>query len=169
MKKYFTILLLAFFAVAVISCNDRDDNYVGDGDTYPVALDIINENFTIQNGSYRITKEFTSPLVASDVVLIYRKAGESNGNPVWQAIPRTIYLSEGREFDYDFDFTRNDIAIYADGNYDIATTPEYLNGQTFRVILVPASTGGKNSAVNYDDYESVIKFYNIDESKIKPF
>jgi hypothetical protein len=69
--------------------------------------------------------------------------------------------------DYDFDFTKNDIQIYADGNYDVSTTPEYLNNQTFRVVLVPTSSGAKNANLNYNDYNSVIKFYNIDDSKVK--
>ncbi len=103
-------------------------------------------------------------------MLIYRKAGTaSDGSAVWQSIPRTLYLDNGDELDYDFDFTRNDIMIYANGNYDISTTPEFINNQTFRVVLVPASASSRNANVDYSNYESVIKYFNIDDSKVKGF
>ncbi len=168
MKKYFTLLLLAIFGLVVVSCVRDNDSPVQDNDTYPVVLDINNENFgyDVQYG-YNIGRSFTSPLVDTDVVLIYRRTGSNGGSPVWQPIPRTLYLTNGREFDYDFDFSRYDIMIYAGGNYDISTTPQYLNNQTFRVVLIPASLGGKNANVDYDDYNSVIKYFNIDDSKVK--
>lgn len=163
-------MLMAILSVAVVSCNDRnDDRIVQDNDTYSVVLDINNVGFSYdaQNG-YFISRSFTKPLFNTDVVLMYRKIGSTNdGSPVWQSIPRTLYLNNGNELDYDFDFSKNDIMIYAKGNYDISTTPEYLANQTFRVVLVPASSGGKNAGVDYSDYESVIKFFNIDDSKVK--
>lgn len=170
MRKLFTLALVAIFSLAAISCDNRNDEVlVQDNDTYSVVLDINNVNFSYnaQDG-YHISRSFTKPLVSTDVVLIYRKAGSStDGSPVWQAIPRTLYLSGGNELDYDFDFSKNDIMIYANGNYDISTTPTYLNNQTFRVVLVPASAGGKIGTVDYSDYNSVIRYFNIDDSKIK--
>ncbi|WP_226063345.1 hypothetical protein [Kaistella polysaccharea] len=172
MKKYFLFALLGIFSFgALASCDDRSNDVVNqqDNDTYSVVLDINGTNF-IKNSSnqYTISRNFTTPLYNTDVVLIYRKAGTgTDGSPVWQSIPRTVYLSDGRELDYDFDFTKNDIQIYADGNYDVSTTPEYLNNQTFRVVLVPTSQGSKNADVNYTDYNSVIKFFNIDDTKVE--
>ena len=170
MKKFFPFLLLAFFALTIISCDNDDDRDYTDNDTYSVVLDIKNESFTYDKDlGYVIHKSFTNPLYNSDVVLIYRQSGTDNGNPIWQQIPRTLYLNQG-ELDYDFDFTINDIAIYAGGNYDISTTPQFLNNQNFRVVLVPASFGRATSSagnVDYSDYNSVIKYYNIDDSKVK--
>ncbi len=171
MKKYFLLALLGLFSFgALASCDDRNNDVITqDNDTYSVVLDLNNVNFVKgNNNQYSISRNFTSPLFSTDVVLMYRKAGTaSDGSPVWQQIPRTVYLSSGRELDYDFDFSKNDIKIYADGNYDISTTPEYLNAQTFRVVLVPTSQGSKNANVDYSDYNSVIKFYNIDDSKVR--
>ncbi|QBO57504.1 hypothetical protein [Chryseobacterium salivictor] len=170
MKKYFTLMLIAMFGIIAISCDNRnDDVLVNDNDTYSVVLDINNVNFSYnaQDG-YFISRSFTKPLYNTDVVLIYRKTGTaSDGSPVWQSIPRTLYLNNGNELDYDFDFTKNDIMIYASGNYDISTTPQYLNTQTFRVVLVPASSGAKNANVDYSDYNSVITYFKIDDSKVK--
>ena len=165
-------MLMAIFSFAAGSCDTRnDDVIVQDNDTYPVVLDLNNVSFSndAENG-YNINRSFTKPLISTDVVLIYRKAGSaSDGSPVWQSLPRTLYLNDGNELDYDFDFSRNDIMIYANGNYDISTTMQYLNNQTFRVVLVPASAGGKNANVDYNDYESVIKYFKIDDSKVQGF
>ena len=162
-------MLIATFAFAAVSCTDRnEDVVVTDNDTYSVVLDIPNVSFTnnAQFG-YNISRSFTKPLFNEDVVLIYRKAGTDNGATVWQSIPRSIYIDAVKRFDYDFDFTKTDIKIYAAGNYDISTNPEYLNNQTFRVVLVPGFAGGKNANVDYSDYNSVIKYFKIDDSKVK--
>lgn len=164
MKKYFSLLLIAIFGLVVVSCDNRNDE--PDYDTYSVTYDINNANFAYSaTDGYYISRTFATPLFNSDVVLVYRKSGStSNGSPVWQQIPRTLYINATQELDYDFDFTSNDVMIYAGGNYDISTTPTYLNNQTFRIVQVPASAG-KNANVDFSDYNSVIKHYNIDDSK----
>lgn len=169
MKKYFTLILIAAFSFAAVSCTDRnDDVIVTDNDTYSMVLEITNANFvnTAPSG-YNISATFTKPLFNEDIVLIFRKAGTDNGATVWQSIPRSIYIDATKRFDYDYDFSKNDIKIYAAGNYDISTNPEYLNNQTFRVVLVPAGKGNKNANVDYTDYNSVIKYFKIDDSKVK--
>ena len=171
MKKYFLLALMGVFSFgAIVSCDRNEDVIVQDNDTYSVVLDINNVNFAIDpanNQSASIKRSFTKPLVDTDVVLIYRKAGSTtDGSPVWQSIPRSIYF-DSNVLDYDFDFSRNDIMIYADGNYALSTTPEYVMSQTFRVVLVPASQGGKNANVDYSDYNSVIRYFKIDDTKVK--
>ncbi|MNR22573.1 hypothetical protein D3C85_1395330 [compost metagenome] len=83
-------------------------------------------------------------------------------------VPRTLYLSNNRELDYDYDFTRFDFKIYAGGNYDLETTPEYLDSQTFRIVIVPGTFTNKSAAKpDYSDYYAVIKRFNIDDSNVK--
>lgn len=138
MKKYFTLILVAIFSLVAVSCDSRnDDVIVQDNDTYSKVLDINNVNFSYNTtDGYFISRSFTKPLVSTDVVLIYRKSGAtSDGSTVWQAIPRTLYLMDGDELDYDFDYSRNDIMIYANGNYDIATTPQFLNNQDRKSVV----------------------------------
>jgi hypothetical protein len=84
-------------------------------------------------------------------------------------IPKTEYLSGGRELDYNFLFDQSNVEIYTEANFDQATftTAEansYINNQRFRIVLVPASKG-KNANLDYSDYNSVIKFYNIPDRK----
>lgn len=150
------------------SCVDRSTTVTPpqDNDTYPTTLDIKNVNFTrTPENAYRITRTFTNALPDAYTVLIYRQAGTTENAPVWQPIPRTFYFENGNEFDYDYDFSKYDVFIYAHGNYDLSTTPQMLNNQTFRVLVVPSALGGKGQ-VDHNDYDSVIKYYNIDDSKV---
>lgn len=165
MKKYFTILLLAIFGFAAVSCNDRTNDPVQtDNDTYSMMKDVTG-NFNVGN-NYSFSQGLQ--ISSTDVVLVYRQSGTDNGNPIWQQIPRTLFLPEG-EVDYDFDFTKNDVLIKAGGTVNFALqnatfVANYLSNQRFRIVLVPASQG-RNSQVDYSDYQSVIKFYNIPDRK----
>ena len=125
----------------------------------------ITANFNPGN-SYSVSQGLS--INSTDVVLVYRQSGVDNGNPIWQQIPRTLFLTEG-ELDYDFDFTKNDVLIKAGGTIDFslqnaAFIANYLSNQRFRIVLVPASKG-KNAQVDFSDYQSVIKFYNIPDRK----
>jgi len=166
MKKLLPYILFLFVGFSVTSCSNDDDNQYVDYDTYSFAYDLNNVNFAFVDGFYQYARSFNRPLYDSDVVLIFRKTGiTSNGSPIWQSIPSTYYLAGNHEVDYSFDFSKFDFVIYAGGTFDLATAPEYIFGQTFRVVVVPAQFG-RNSQVDFNDYESVIKHFNIDESKI---
>lgn len=168
MKKIFSLVLIAMLAVTVVSCDNNDDVQV-DNDTFSTAYDLNNVSFAKDaTGTYVISRNFNNALVQSDVILVYRKSGTTNsGDAVWQSIPRTLFLTQG-ELDYDFDFSRTDVLLKAGGDYDISTTPQFLNSQTFRIVVVPANTGkNANNNVDLTDYDSVIKYYNINESNIK--
>ncbi len=165
MKKLLTLLMMAAFSFMIISCDTTRDDRI-DQDTYSVVYDLANVDF-IYSAADGYTISRTMNIYNSDVLLMYRKTGTtSTGEAVWQQIPKTIYLAGGNELDYDFDFSSKDFVIYANGNYDISTTPQYINGQTFRIVIVPASFGtNKNAQVDHSDYHSVVKYYNIDDTK----
>ena len=103
MKNYFTILLLAIFGFLAVSCTDRDDN-----DTYPMMRDITG---TFNSGnSYTISQGIN--IASTDVVLVYRNINSgSSGSAVWQLIPKTEYLTGGRELDYNFLFDTANIEM----------------------------------------------------------
>lgn len=161
--------MVAIIGLVTVSCDDRNDQVVGDGDTYAVMKDIT-ATFNASNG-YTVSEGFS--INPTDVVLAYRNVS-ANSTPVWQPIPKTYYLDNlgtvtGRELDYNYDFTSQDIQIYTEANFDqaVMTTAEtstYLNNQRFRIVLVPASQG-RNANVDYNDYYSVIKYYNIPDRK----
>lgn len=137
----------------------------------PVAevFELQNVNFSYNaTDGYNIYRTLNPVIFDSDVVLIYRLVGTINPTtPIWQQIPRTLYTSKG-ELDYDFDFSKQDFTIYAGGNYDLALTPEFLNGQTFRIVIVPGAFSNKSvNKPDYSDYYAVIKKYGIDDSNVK--
>ena len=75
MKKYFTILLLAIFGFVAVSCDDnRNDNVVGDGDTYSVMKDVTG---TLNSGNnYTLSQGIN--IASSDVVLVYRNINSNS-------------------------------------------------------------------------------------------
>jgi len=132
-----------------------------------IELNTVNFGFSNDVGYniYHTFSEFGLTPFDSDSVIMYRLSGTINAQtPIWQQIPRTLYLNEG-ELDYDFDFSPVDFSIYAGGNYDISTTPSYLNGQTFRIVIIPGYFENRK-AIDYNDYNAVVEAYHIDESKI---
>jgi hypothetical protein len=171
MKKL--TMILAF--IGMITLNGCSDDEVVDTDTIAEAFELRNVNFGNDgNNEYSIYQTLNPQIYASDVILIYRLAGTIDAStPIWQQIPRTLYLPEG-ELDYDFDFSKEDFTIYAGGTYDLSLTPTYINNETFRIVIVPAYLSNKNAAetgktaVDFSDYNAVVKAYNIKESSIKP-
>lgn len=165
MKKLLPLFLIALFSVFVVSCTTDDDGNYQDTDTISSVYDLKNVNFTYDNG-YNIYRQFQVPLYSSDVVLIYRQSATANGNTVWELLPKTYYLNDGNEVDYTFDFTVNDITIYAGGTFDL-TGSQFINNQTFRVVVIPANFGKSANGIDFENYEDVIQYYNINDKVTK--
>jgi hypothetical protein len=167
MKKIF--LLLAMVSTAAFTgCTIEDDqpnvienNYDFVAEAF--QLNGINLGFENTTGRYEYLVEFNQPLFPSDVILVYRWVND-NGTGVWQQIPRTLYLGGGDEVDYDFNFNRDDLLIFADANFDLGTAPEFRNNQTFRVVIIPADGAAR---VDYSDYNTVAQMFNIKEANVK--
>ncbi|PJJ64082.1 MULTISPECIES: hypothetical protein [Chryseobacterium] len=171
MKKFFPLLLLAFVSLFIFSCDDNDNNNAPyqDNDTYSQMRDVTG-SFNSGN-NYAFTQGIN--IQSTDVVLVYRKA-----NNAWQQLPYTWYLDPStsaapRKFDYNFVFDSQNVQIRIDNpNFSLSTMSStevgnYLNNQTFRIVLVPASPAkGAAATVDYSDYNAVVKYYNLDESKV---
>lgn len=169
MKKI-TLVLAVISLIVLGSCTVNEDNrdHV-DNDTISEVFELRNVNFTWNGGNnYSIYRTLNPQIYASDAVLIYRMSDVINSNtPVWQLIPRTLYLPQG-ELDYDFDFSKVDFTIYAGGTYDLSFTPNYLTNQTFRIVIIPGYFSNKsNKTVDFSNYEAVVKTFKIDEKKVK--
>ncbi|OXA72729.1 hypothetical protein B0A67_06875 [Flavobacterium aquidurense] len=168
MKKILTLFaVVGLFAFSGCS-NDDDVDY----DTISEVFQLNNVNFdyNAQDG-FNINRALNPAIYKNDVILIYRKIGTitSTNAPIWEQIPKIIYLSQGR-LSYDFEFSNEHFIIYAEGNYDLELTPDYLDNQTFRIVIVPGDTAFSGKSINkedYSDYNAVIKKYNIDDSKVK--
>jgi len=169
MKKIF-LLLAVVGTIILTGCTGPEGSPGRDGfsaESEVFELKNINFAFTA-SGGYTIYQVLNPPILASDIVLIYRMNGTVDAStPIWQLIPRTLFLVQG-ELDYDFDFSKRDFTIYAGGNYDLSLTPSYINNQTFRIVIIPGSFGARTTGkTDYSDYSAVIKKYNIDDSKVK--
>lgn len=161
MKNFFFYLFAFLFTFNVLSCKSDDDNV--DNDTIAVVYDLSHQNFAWVQNSWQISRVFSVPLYDSDMVLVYQQVGiTNNGAPIWQQIPITLYLEDGNEVDYNFDFSKYDFVIYAGGTFDLTGT-SYIANQTFRVVVIPAGFG-KSANVDFSNYQSVIDSYHIDDS-----
>jgi len=162
MKRIITIFAIIGL-VAFSGCTTNDDNV--DSDTIAEVFELKNVNFDFNaTDGYNIYRTLNPQIFPSDVILIYRMIGTIDAStPVWQQIPRTVFTSQG-ELDYDFDFSKNDFTIYAGGNYNLALTPQFLNNQTFRIVIVP---GYFSKTLDTNNYLSVMKALNIKESQVQ--
>lgn len=173
MKKILPLILLAGIGFLSYSCDNSKDEVVvpAQDPVYSTAYDIIPQFVKQSNNLYRFKDDFKSPLIESDVVLVYRQLGNDGGAPVWKLMPYTYHVDSVNSVDYLFDFSKFGISIYVNSNdtFNLSSYPEYYQNIKFRVVVVPAKTGTSKMAnpVDYSDYNSVIKYYNIDESKIQ--
>lgn len=169
MKKIL-LLFTALGALTLSSCTNDDDNVAVVGsDTIAEVFEVNNVFFTAA-GNYSITVPLDPVIFNNDVVLVYRLTGTDNqGNDVWSITPNIVYNSFG-EARYTSDFSINSVVVYIDSpDYDITLTPQLLQNQVFRIVIVPGSTNGQARAAkpDYSDYNAVIKQYGINESNIK--
>lgn len=123
------------------------------------------EGFIIHRGLNPMAK-------IDDVVLVYRLSGLIDDyTPIWQLIPRTIYVHDNNgviqgEFDYDYDFSREDFTIYAGGPVDFNSplVEPFITRQTFRIVIIP---GIITRNIDVSDYTTVINLLNIDQNNIQ--
>ena len=173
MKKITSIIAILFF-IFFTSCTVNDNVQGPKGENGKDGLlsevfELKNVNFGYNaNAGYTIFRNLSPNIFAADNILIYRLSGTINSNtPIWQLIPRTLYLSQG-ELDYDYDFSKQDFTIYARGNYNLSLTPSYLNNQTFRIVILPGFFSNKNSnTINFENYDDVLNYFKIDKNKVK--
>jgi hypothetical protein len=164
MKKILTLLaVVGMFSLQ--SCTVTDDAVYVDNDTISEVFELRNVNFDYNaTDGYNIYHKLNPQIFASDVVLIYRLAGTlDSSTPIWQLIPNTIITSRG-ELNYDFDFSKEDFTIYADGNYDLELTPQFLDNQTFRIVIVPASF---STSIDKNNFEAVMSALKVNENQIQ--
>jgi hypothetical protein len=167
--KNLTIVLAFIGMITLQSCSNNDSQPVGDGDTYSEVFEYGNVNFTTGNGFSQVL-DYPHDIYPSDMVLVYRLSGIFQGEDIWKLQPETFFFDDGTlDFEYNFDFTRFDTNVYMDGFDLAAVSTAYRSNQVFRVVIIPAYFGNRQSStekVNFNDYKSVIKAYGIDEAKM---
>lgn len=180
MKKILLFLFLGAVGFTAYSCDNSDDTVVQgtDYDTINQSFDISPTFTKVTDNLYRWSDSFKSPLIQSDMVLVYMQVDTNGGSPVWRLLPFTYYVgnvnNDAVDYINEFSKTGVTININSTSTFSLTANPSYYQNKNFRVLILPANgtgTGGakmaKGNVVDYNDYKSVIKYYNIDESKIK--
>ena len=169
MRKIVTMIVL--IGITVLSSCEGPQGPAGQNgySAESEVFELKNINFGYNDvDGYNISQTFNPQIYSSDNILIYRLSGTiDSSTPIWQLIPRTLYLNQG-ELDYDYDFSREDFKIYAGGTFDLELTPQYIQNQTFRIVIIPGYFSGRSAKkVDKNDYNAVIKAYNINDSNVK--
>lgn len=168
MKKYFSLLFIALFALSCEGPVGPQGPPGPEGLPGPIANAFrVTANFTF-NGNYQ--EIFGLPedifVLESDIVMVYLRWSESEVGYVWQPLPVTIYFSDG-EFQYAFDHTKVDVRLFLDGNIDLSTLgAEWTDNQVFKVVILPADYVNANN-VNLKDVEAVMRL--VDKSEVKSY
>ncbi|WP_035648951.1 hypothetical protein [Flavobacterium sp. ASV13] len=168
MKKILT--LFALVGLIVFSSCEGPEGPPGQDALMPQAFEIKNVNLTkVTSNHYQYARDF-NPFIGGDlypdeVVLVYRLTDVTNsGAPVWQLIPKTTNYDNGDVADYFFDFSVKDFIITVIASFDLATQTDLINGQTFRIVIIPSDLA---ASVNKNSYLDVMKAANLKESQIK--
>ncbi len=168
MKKIITLLAIVGM-IFISSCEGPQgipgqDGFDGQDGLIAEVFEVTNVSFTSTN-DYNPIIDLNPSILSSDMVLLYRLAGTDNGEDVWKLTPETYYFSDGTlNFGYNFNFTRNDVSIYLDGN-NLGTVPnEFRINQIFRIVIVP---GYFSASVNKQNYNEVINALNIKENEVQ--
>ncbi|WP_439555991.1 hypothetical protein [Dyadobacter sp.] len=174
MNKKLIPLLLVFVALFQ-GCRGPEgpQGPVGD-ELIGETIDLVGVNFTADN-DYEYSMSWDQAklkVYEGDAVLIYSNWETVNsGNQqvdAFRLLPLTVYLPNGI-LSYNFDRTINDFRIFLDGTANRGTLdPVYTRNQEFRIIVIPSEFAARTSgALDYNDYNAVVKAFNIDESKIR--
>jgi hypothetical protein len=157
------ILLLAITTFIFQGCTKKEE----------VHADLLAEVFEVRTSftaanNYSKLITLNPPIYNSDMVVVYRLFDVINGQNLWRQLPQAVYLVQG-ELDYNFDFTRNDISLFLESDFDLATLGSaWSQNQVFRVVIIPGYFSNKNKKeLDFNDYDAVVKAYNIKDSQVK--
>ena len=105
----------------------------------------------------------------SDVVLVYRLSGQDNPvSPpadIWTQLPQSIYYQDGTGdiFQYNYNSTFISVQFTIEGNFDLTNIDlNDVNGQTFRVAVVPAEFAKTNPSMR-----DILEVMQADGSQIE--
>ena len=162
------ILLLAIVGTfAFQGCSGPEGPQGATGFSAEAEVFEVAASFSASNNFAKLVT-LNPAILNSDMVLVYRLFDVVNGADVWRSLPQTVYLPQG-ELDYNFDFTKYDINIFLDSNFDLTTlSASWAQNQVFRVVIIPGYLTNRNSkAIDFNDYNAVVKAFNIHENQIK--
>ena len=162
------ILLLAFVGTfAFQGCSGPEGPQGATGYSAEAEVFEVTTSFSTSNNFAKLVT-LNPAILNSDMVLVYRLFDVVNGADVWRSLPQTVYLTQG-DLDYNFDFTKYDVNIFLDSNFDLTTlSPSWAQNQVFRVVIIPGYLSNKKrKTIDFNDYNAVVKAFNINKNQIK--
>lgn len=162
MKKI-TLFLVFIGMMALQSCEVTE--VYDDVDNAP-----RNEVFEVttsfnSNNNYSSLVTFDPPIYTSDSVLVYHLYDVVDGQDVWKLMPQTYYFNDGGELDFNFDYSRFNVKIFLEANFNLNTLPlTWTQNQTFRIVVIP---DGFSKTVNKNNIDSVMSALNVNKSEVK--
>lgn len=170
-RKLLPLLLLTVLALFQSCRGPKGDPGPQGGDVLGRTFDITNVDFTAANkyGYVLNFKQQNIEVLPTDAVLVYVYWNNQGGLKAYRPLPQTAFLDNGVLLTYNFDRTDEDMEIFLDSNADLSRlATDWTRGNEFRVIVIPSDPLKRtNAEVDLNDYDAVIKAYNIDESKVK--
>jgi hypothetical protein len=159
--KRITLILAVIGMITLGSCSSQDDV---DNDTIAQVFEYENVDFLPND--YTVTLNYPYEIFTSDMVLVYRLSGSFGGDDVWKLLPETNYFDDGTlDYRYDYDFTVLNAQVNIEG-FDLpGLSSSVTQDQILRVVVIPAAFG-KKASVDFNDYNAVVKAYNIKENKV---
>ncbi|UQD56371.1 hypothetical protein [Flavobacterium sp. K5-23] len=162
MKKIFTLLAIAGL-FSLQSCTVVDDTVYVDNNTISEVFE-VNASFNSTNNYSRFI-QLNPAIFPSDVVLVYRLSGVSQGKDIWKLLPETYYFNDGtRDFGYNFDYTRTDVSVFMVGNDLQSVSTDFRLNQVLRIVIVPASF---STSINKNSLADVMAALKLDETQIQ--
>ena len=162
------ILLLAIVGTfAFQGCSGPEGPQGATGYSAEAEVFEVTTSFSTSNNFAKLVT-LNPAILNSDMVLVYRLFDVVNGADVWRSLPQTVYLTQG-DLDYNFDFTKYDVNIFLDSNFDLTTlSPSWAQNQVFRVVIIPGYLSNKKrKTIDFNDYNAVVKAFNINKNQIK--
>jgi len=168
MRKIITMVVLV--GITVLSSCEGPQGPAGQNGQDGLLSEVfeITRSFTNSNNFSNVVS-YPHSIYSSDMVLVYRLENVVEGLDVWKLLPQTYYFNDGTlYFTYDFYFTKFDVNIVMNGS-DLGTiSDQFRINQIFRIVILPGYFSGRSTKkVDKNDYNAVIKAYNINDSNVK--
>ncbi|MDJ1480719.1 collagen-like protein [Cytophagaceae bacterium YF14B1] len=172
---------IALLCIGLVSCQGPQGapgpaGPQGEPGSQTVALmyEVNNFNLTASNKwSSFYTFPAADPIYLEDVVLTYLLVGQDNSSgqnmDVWQLMPISYYNPNGT-LSINYNFTANDVEIYASASYTMTAQNTSFTNQVARIVVVPADyspNGRKALNIDYNDYNQVKKAFNLSDASVK--
>ena len=162
---------MAIGIIALQSCTKEE--IIQNNNIEVQVIELTNVNFTPSanaENNYSKFFDFDPAILDNDMVLVYLLDSVSNNADIWRPLPQVYYLTDNLgpyEVRYGFDFTRFDVRLFMTSDDWSAVSNAYTQNQVFRIVILPGYRARSASSVDFNDFNAVVKAYNIDLSKMK--